>query len=368
MKNFVETYLETPKKSQRIKDEPTPSTSTTPEIENAAQLQTPRIPYLKRDPRSVEIRKVANKNSIRIYYQNVQSIREKQKQFNCDLARNYDVIVLTETWLLERSRLEIFDKDFDIYRRDRSGTFKGGYGGVLVAVSSKLYSDPVILQGFDFLEYVCLKLFHNDHFVYIYCLYMPGERKRDLSSQHIKAINAIEYSENDTLIVIGDFNMPGIKWEKNDNGAGFQPKTENDMLQSLKSKQLHQLNNIKNKCGNVLDLVFVNSINTISSSGVQEEHALSKIDGAHPPFEMTIDSLKFPQDLPTRAKEKAYSIRKNGIQNMEQLFEIRSLNDCEDFQQKVDSSELDIRWISKEKYKDSRRRNSFHSCDVNENI
>ncbi|XP_037045300.1 uncharacterized protein LOC119080844 [Bradysia coprophila] len=325
LETFVDRYIGTPKKSLETKDVPTPRTTPASTIKNSKKLQIPKIPHMKRDPQSTQISKVARKDSIRIYYQNVQSIRgnRKKSQFNRNLAKNYDVIVFTETWLEQASNLQIFDEGFDVYRCDRStdNTYKLGYGGVLVAVSSKLYSDLVIVQGFDFLEYVCLKLLHNDHFVYIYCLYIPGELKKDIAPQHIKAIEAINCDKGDTFIVVGDFNMPGIEWKSSADNTFFQPDKLDPIFQLLQNKKLYQLNNIKNIRGNVLDLIFVNNPNTSKLSPVNEQQSLMPIIDVHPPFEIVIDSLNFPSNLTEAAKKKAYSIRKAYIQHMEKFFD-----------------------------------------------
>lgn len=177
------------KENQQVKQEQIhlPDPKAVPKENSTEQL----IPYPKRDPQSSNICKIGDKDSIRIYYQNVQSIDSKdmQKRFNKELANNYDVIVITETWIKNISNLEMFDEGFDVYRCDRSSenSDKERGGGVLVAVSSKLYSGPVIIQGFDFLEYVCLKILHHGHFIYIYSLYMSGELK-GTGRKHVEAI------------------------------------------------------------------------------------------------------------------------------------------------------------------------------------
>lgn len=302
MENFFE---ESPKKNLKIKDEPTSPdgrTNITPIKMKNFQSERPKVSNPQRDPRSRQICKVASKDSIRIYYQNVRSIHSeyKQKKFRSDLACDFDVIVFTETWLMEdKSRLQIFDDGFDIYRCDRSRSYKDGCGGgVLVAVSSKLYSDPVVVEEFDFLEFVSLKIFHKDHYLYLYCFYMPGEIKHHMSGQHIRAIEAMEYSKNDTLMVIGDFNMPNIKWVMNEAG-GFRPSDATKMTRSVTTmlggslKDMCQLNDIKNDSGNVLDLAFVNKPDGVSLLPVRGKDALmDSIDKSHPPFEIIVNATE----------------------------------------------------------------------------
>ena len=79
-----------------------------------------------------------------IYYQNARSIRGKLIDLHLSsLSCDYDIIVVTETWLNESVfDSEILNSNYNIYRRDRCSThsLKGEGGGVLVAVSSRLSS------------------------------------------------------------------------------------------------------------------------------------------------------------------------------------------------------------------------------------
>lgn len=324
VEEFAETMMGTPKKSQQVKQEqkPSPVAKAVPEGNTTEQL----IPYPKRDPQSSNICKIGNKDSIRIYYQNVQSIgsKDKQKRFNKELANNYDVIVFTETWLKNTSKLEIFDEGFDVYRCDRTSgnSDKKRGGGVLVAVSSKLYSDPVIIEDINGVEYVCVKILHHGHFIYIYSLYMPGELK-GTGRKHVEAIGAIGHCKNDTLIVLGDFNIDNVKWAKSasEDDAYFVPDRNHKLLRSLGEMGLYQLNNIENSYGNVLDLAFVNKKDAMKLSETKKICALTKVVPFHPPFEILIDSLNFPRDLSAHVKEEAYLIRENCSQQLNKLIE-----------------------------------------------
>jgi hypothetical protein len=80
--------------------------------------------------------------SLNIYYQNVRGLRSKTATFLRNLyLSSYDVIILTETWLVDSvSDSELFDDRFVVWRRDRDyeRTQQGRGGGVLVAVRSDL--------------------------------------------------------------------------------------------------------------------------------------------------------------------------------------------------------------------------------------
>lgn len=83
--------------------------------------------------------------NLKFYYQNVRGLRTKTVDiYNNVVCNNFDVIVLTETWLngsvLDR---ELFDNRYEVYRRDReSSGFHSSRdgGGVLIAVSRRYKS------------------------------------------------------------------------------------------------------------------------------------------------------------------------------------------------------------------------------------
>lgn len=81
-------------------------------------------------------------DSLKIYYQNVRGLRTKSHDFLANvLLNNYDLIILTETWLTPDFKdAEYFYASYIVYRRDRVGAGGGGVrgGGVLIAVRSGL--------------------------------------------------------------------------------------------------------------------------------------------------------------------------------------------------------------------------------------
>ncbi|CAH2096644.1 unnamed protein product [Euphydryas editha] len=77
-------------------------------------------------------------NSLNIYYQNTQGLRTKTSTFKRNLTLNqFDIISLTETWLLDGVfDQELFDDRYLVWRRDRNylNTHQKYGGGVLLAV------------------------------------------------------------------------------------------------------------------------------------------------------------------------------------------------------------------------------------------
>lgn len=275
------------------------------------------IRSVQRDPNTSGIGKISNKDTIQLYYQNVNSIDGKKRQkdilktFN-KRCSEYDVLALTETWLEPNSHvIDGIFKEFDVYRCNTKH-------GVLIAVSSKLYSDLVIIEGFDHLEYVCVKMFHKNHFIYIYCLYIDTKIERNFYEQHFKAIEKIEYSKNDTLIVIGDFNIPNVSWEKGD--VGYATESKDKRLQLFTRKFKYQLSNLKKDKGSVLDLAFVNNIEGITLEKVEEKFHFSKEDPLHPPFKIVIDSMSSFVGFSKCIKEYAYSEKNRETSDLEKKY------------------------------------------------
>lgn len=77
-----------------------------------------------------------------IYYQNVRGLRTKTNNLFHNVCLNsYDIIVFTETWLVDDIYdSELFDGRYLVWRRDRdySRTAQKRGGGVLIAVKREL--------------------------------------------------------------------------------------------------------------------------------------------------------------------------------------------------------------------------------------
>ncbi|CAF4761876.1 unnamed protein product [Pieris macdunnoughi] len=82
---------------------------------------------------------------LNIFYQNVRGLRTKTSTFYRNVCvNNYDIICITETWLLEGiSDSELFDNRYLVWRRDRNyaATEQSKGGGVLIAVKREIPAD-----------------------------------------------------------------------------------------------------------------------------------------------------------------------------------------------------------------------------------
>lgn len=83
----------------------------------------------------------------RIYYQNFRGLKTKTKEIRLALlTTDFDMIVGTETWLDDSiCDSELFNSNYNVYRRDRNSTMLAGKagGGVVIAVSTRFHSKRI---------------------------------------------------------------------------------------------------------------------------------------------------------------------------------------------------------------------------------
>ena len=96
-----------------------------------------------------------NSQFYKLYYQNVRGLCSKLNTFYvnvCDLS--YDVIFLTETWLVESVRdSEFFPEYYSVVRSDRNCAVvgRGRGGGVLVAFAPNIHYSVVDVSSLSLL-------------------------------------------------------------------------------------------------------------------------------------------------------------------------------------------------------------------------
>lgn len=123
--------------------------------------------------------------------------------------------------------------------------------------------------------------------------------------KHISCIEQILNNNTIEAIVIGDFNIRGVRWQPAVDGNYFIPNNIpineksgfREFLSSMQYISILQIANIPNDAGNCLDLVF-----TRNESLLTIHHApttlinIKQTDSAHPPIEI---ALNLPSDTYT---------------------------------------------------------------------
>lgn len=244
-------------------------------------------------------------SGISLYYQNCRGICSKQSNvFPALLATEYDLIVFVETWLTDKHGTgEYFPDIFDTIRCDRPIRKRGG--GVSISIRKGICVYEIVeLENNGNLEYVCLKMRNGRNSIYLYALYVAPiandiEYRREVYNEHVRNIECIQRNEHDLLVMVGDFNLPNVKWgmgEDMDMGLSylipydFPNDLSVDVLTSLLSEGLCQLNALENKSGNILDLFFVSDSSGVKFS--EEKNAISvPVDEFHTTFGVQMSLL-----------------------------------------------------------------------------
>lgn len=207
---------------------------------------------------------MANK-PISILYQNVRGLRTKADEFFTSVVGSqHDIIAVTETSLNEYSlSSDYFDDSWIVFRADRSDNCgKEMGGGSLVAVSRRLSvfrrSDLECADECVWIE-ICLKREVN---LLIGCHYFSPDTKPVIIDSYLKAI--IDKVERDQyrIIMLGDFNIPGVHWGDrsfNEFAHFYARKKAGLLFDFMDDTNLDQFNFMVPRGGkSILDLVLSN--------------------------------------------------------------------------------------------------------------
>ncbi|XP_039452888.2 uncharacterized protein LOC120431830 [Culex pipiens pallens] len=176
-----------------------------------------------------------------VYYQNAGGMRTKTKQFFLALAGN-----------------NLFRQDRNELTCDRS---RGG--GVLIAVKKAhdFTCTCVLSAGYEHLEQVAVRIKARNHTVYVCCIYIRPNSPPDVYTSHGTAVQElVDLSSNDdSIIVTGDYNLPHLAWTFDVDVNCFIPlnaSTEQELAltENVVATGLLQICSLANVNGRILDL------------------------------------------------------------------------------------------------------------------
>lgn len=225
---------------------------------------------------------IQKENKISFYYQNTRGLRTKTNLFYRNLClTNHDVILLTETWLLDGiADSELFDSRYLVWRRDRDYdlTRQTRGGGVLIATHKNLTVTPrPSFQSSAEDLWLTITLNNNCHSkptnLHVCVLYLCNQHcGNSFANQLTNFLDKVEQVlclyPDDKILIVGDFNLSGIQWIPNYNyfkPVGNNTYEENLLLDNLNMLGLNQYNGILNSYGKILDLVLCNDDLVVSS-------------------------------------------------------------------------------------------------------
>lgn len=214
---------------------------------------------------------------------------------------------------------EILCNKYQIYRKDRPNRIGGG---VLIAVSSCLTSE-LLISSID-LEFICVLIKINTKKLFITCSYIPPNSNQLVYSEHVAAINSVvsSASSNDFMLVVGDFNLPFVKWDFVPDSPNLLPISSNSwtdtFFNALSDLCLFQLNSIRNINDKLLDLVFVSDPAECQISRIPP--VTTPEDRYHPTLEIICPLPNDAVHEPLHVNTKCFNFKKSNYAQLNLLF------------------------------------------------
>lgn len=205
---------------------------------------------------------------------------------------DYDVILLTETWLkcdIMDSELALND-DYFVFRCDRSydtsNCTRGG--GVLIATKKNLVVKRLSINRTN-LELVVIIVKIDKISVIFGCIYVPPQANLSIYESVCDSLDFVfTNNECDLFVLVGDFNLPNVTWLNEElavRAVGCMSPQIECMADCFAYLNLFQLNYIPNVTGNFLDLVLSND-RSIVVNMVSEPFL--RCDKYHPAINFTL--------------------------------------------------------------------------------
>lgn len=234
-----------------------------------------------------------------LYYQNSRGLNSKIQSFLLNVSSsNFDVIILTETWLKASvNDSELFGGEFLVHRCDRSSVNSGRShgGGVLVAVNKHIPSSRIFVRGCECLEIVLVKIIYHGSTIFIACIYVPPHCSSDMNTKIVEVLSSFfeEFciSPSDTVICVGDFNLNKLSWLRHDDIPSVliacdTNRSSSNIIDCMSCNALYQMNTIFNFMNRILDLFFCSDPHNVNL--FECSSPLSIVDKYHKPLEIHV--------------------------------------------------------------------------------
>ena len=208
---------------------------------------------------------MAGNTNLTVFFANAQSLRNKFSELLASINENkYDLVCIVESWVNVNmfgdfhSEYEIAGYKMLIYERDqRVG------GGVIVYAKNNLNISELNDLKLDKMNesvWLQIKLNGNLPNVRLGIIYRPPNLSQENDLSLVREINHM-LSGEENVIVLGDFNLPGIDWESYFSHC----ERENYFINCFLDNYLDQIVNFPTRGSNLIDLVLTNNSNLCSN-------------------------------------------------------------------------------------------------------
>lgn len=179
----------------------------------------------------------------------------------------------------------------------------------MIAVSNKLFSEEVLLTEPVNIEIICVQVKLRSKSFFIICSYIPPKSPIETYEKHKEVVDILlsKLKSSDSLILLGDFNIPTISWHKEPDSNCLNPLNSNNVfLNGLSDGGLFQINNTTNMFGKLLDLIFVTEPAEYFTTRISP--LSNPEDRYHPTLEITYSSPC--STLNSRQHEKIFCFKR----------------------------------------------------------
>lgn len=255
------------------------------------------------------------------------------------MCANYDVIIITESWLCGNIlTTEIFGNNYQVFRQDRNyeklNCTRGG--GVLIAPLSSLSAKIIPTNHYLSFEDLWIQVSFTNFNAIIGVAYFPPNSQRISYENFIDTVETLRRDHpNVNFLVFGDFNLPGINWTSEDNFMvpnGYLSAEADVLLENMYYLELQQVNHTNNSNGRILDLIFTDELHDLHIN--TPEMTLSNIDQHHPALELTFNTKNIPT-LKHKAKISVYIFKDANFDELNNFYNsvdwsfIQNVNDID---------------------------------------
>lgn len=188
----------------------------------------------------------------------------KLSEFEDEIVRGYDcpdIILLTETWLVEAVPSSLLSFNFyEVFRKDRPTVG----GGVAILIKKGIQVRELNYDYLGDLEILCLQVTINHDRFNLVCWYRPNVLQTDCLPVLKKLLNDLCMTDL-PCVFAGDLNLPDINWE-----TPFAPNThcQKTFLEYFLQFSFDQYVHEPTRGNNILDIILCNEPNLISSARV----------------------------------------------------------------------------------------------------
>lgn len=263
---------------------------------------------------------------IMLYVHNLSGAASKIHAINQKLATTiFDVFALQETWFNSKTDTAALtaNTEFILLRADRSNsanTKKKMGGGIAI-----LYRRNIDVSTIGFpptkLEVQAVRISDAEAGICLINAYVPPYRSGERLSMFQELESVIQIvSENhpdDCVLLVGDFNMPTIEWNYDDDAPGFLSVKSHTysrhvdfFIEVVDRNCLYQLNDIANENGNILNLILATKYDEINVTKVDESELIDKNSASHNALSVRLN-IATSLDFDTTNLSRSIDLRKS---------------------------------------------------------